>query len=97
VAVFGLSLLLSAARRTSSRGSIARQGLKQSRGETAAVTEDRDKLIDQRDAARAETASALRNGSPDANLDKDAPQRSLLHPLGKGTPQATTTVTSPDR
>jgi len=86
VAAFGLGLLLSGARRTSRRGSVARQGLKQSRGETAAVTEDRDNLIDQRDAARAETQSALRNGAPDANVqpDNNAPQRSLLHPLGHG-------------
>jgi hypothetical protein len=49
VAVFGLSLLLSAARRTSRRGSVARQGLHQSRDETAAVSDDRDDLVGQRD------------------------------------------------
>jgi hypothetical protein len=98
VAVFGLSLLLTGARHTSRRGSAARQGLKQSRGETAAVTEDRDNLIDQRDAARAESVSALKDGSPDANRQpaNEAPQRSILHPLGHGTdtPQAGGT---PDR
>jgi hypothetical protein len=71
-AVFGLSLLLSAARRTSRRGSRARQGLQQSRDETAAVAQDRDDLIgqrndlidqrddliDQRETARVETARA---------------------------------------
>jgi len=95
VAVFGLSLLLSAARRTSRRGSVARQGLQQSRDETAAVTEDRDDLIDQRndlikqrETAREKTASASRNGTPAGNgygdvvVDPDADRRSLLHPLG---------------
>ena len=100
VAVFGLSLLLSGARRTSRRGSAARQGLQQSRDETGAVREDRDDLIDQREAARAENASMMKSSSPDASghLKKDAPQRSLLHPLGHGagTPQTPTTATSPD-
>jgi hypothetical protein len=86
-AVFGLSMLLTGARHTSRRGSAARQGLKQSRGETAAVTEDRDNLVDQRDAARAESVSASTNGAPVANgqPDHETPQRSLLHPLGHGT------------
>jgi gas vesicle protein len=99
VAVFGLSLLLSAARRTSRRGSVARQGLQQSRDETAAVTEDRDDLIDQRNAlikqretARAKTASGSRNGSRNGNVDQDTDRRSLLHPLGRhaAPPQVTT-------
>jgi Sec-independent protein translocase protein TatA len=54
VAVFGLSLLLVGARRTSRRGSAARRGLKRSRRETAAVSKERDDLIDQRETARAE-------------------------------------------
>jgi len=84
-AVFGLSLLLSAARRTSRRGSVARQGLQQSRDETAAVTEDRDDLTDQRETARAQTASVVRNGSPAGNgyVAPDTERRSLLHPLGR--------------
>jgi hypothetical protein len=98
VAIFGLGLLLTGARHTSRRGRAARQGLKQSRGETAAVTEDRDNLIDQRDAARAENVSALSNGSPSANgpPDNEAPQRSLLHPLGHGTGTPQAVATSPD-
>jgi uncharacterized membrane protein YciS (DUF1049 family) len=52
VAVFGLSLLLAAARRTSRRARAARSELKQSRRETAAVSQDRDDLIDQRETAR---------------------------------------------
>ena len=55
--LFGLTLLLAGARRTSRRGSVARRGLKQSRRETAAVRKDRDDLIGQRDTARAHTAS----------------------------------------
>jgi hypothetical protein len=64
VAVAGLSLLLAGARRTSRRGSAARRGLRQSRRETAAVSRDRDDLIDQRETARAYTASPLDDGTP---------------------------------
>jgi hypothetical protein len=69
IALLGLSLLLAGARRTARRGRDARRGLKQSRRETAAVTQDRDDLAGQRDTARAYTASnlgddgAARNGS----------------------------------
>ncbi|MHB1553246.1 MAG: hypothetical protein ACYCSX_12170 [Acidimicrobiales bacterium] len=64
VAVFGLSLLLTSARRSARRGRAARRGLKQSHRETAVVSRDRDDLVDQRDAALAESASATSNGSP---------------------------------
>jgi hypothetical protein len=64
VAVAGLSLLLAGARRTSRRGRDARRGLRQSRQETAAVSQDRDDLIGQRDTARAYTASTMGNGTP---------------------------------
>jgi hypothetical protein len=66
IGVLGLSLLLAGARRTSRRGREARRGLKQSRRETAAARRDRDDLIDQRDTARAYTASDLGNASPHA-------------------------------
>lgn len=56
VAMLGLSLLLAGARRTSRRGSAARRGLKQSHLETEAALEDRNELIGQRDAARAQAA-----------------------------------------
>ena len=62
--VLGLSLLLAGARRTSRRGRTARRGLKQSRRETADARAARDDLIDQREAARAYTASSLGNGAP---------------------------------
>jgi hypothetical protein len=55
LALAGLSLLLAGARRTSRRGRDARRGLAQSRRETAAVSQDRDDLIGQRDTARAYT------------------------------------------
>jgi len=58
----GLSLLLAGARRTSRRGRQARHGLTQSRRETAAVTQDRDDLLGQRETARAYTASTLGDG-----------------------------------
>jgi hypothetical protein len=73
IALFGLWLLLTGARRTARRGSAARRGLKksrqetaQSRQETAAVSKARDDLIDQRDTARAYTASALTGTAPAA-------------------------------
>jgi hypothetical protein len=61
--LLGLSLLLAGARRTSRRGRDARRGLSQSRQETAAVSQDRDDLIDQRDTARGHTASASGRGT----------------------------------
>ena len=63
LALLGLSLLLAGARRTSRRGRQARRGLTQSRRETAAVTQDRDDLLGQRDTACAYTASRLGNGN----------------------------------
>ena len=51
--LLGLSLLLAGARRTSRRGAAARRGLRQSRRETAAASQERDNLIGQRDTARA--------------------------------------------
>jgi hypothetical protein len=54
-AILGLGLLLAGARRTSRRGRAARRELKQSRPQTAAVSQDRD-LIGQRENAQAETA-----------------------------------------
>ena len=103
VAVFGLSLLLAGARRTSRRGRQARRGLTQSRRETAAATQDRDDLITQRDTARAYTArdgqqnytaSTLDNGPAgsdrDPGADADDGQRSKWHLFGprSASPQA---------
>ena len=67
--LLGLSLLLAGARRTSRRGRQARRGLTQSRRETAAVTRDRDDLLDQRETARAYTASTLGNGPAGGDRD----------------------------
>jgi hypothetical protein len=61
--LLGLTLLLAGARRTSRRGSAARRGLRQSRRETAAVSQERDDLIEQRDTAQASTTSNLGNGT----------------------------------
>jgi uncharacterized membrane protein YciS (DUF1049 family) len=87
-AVLGLSLLLAGARRTSRRGSAARRGLKQSRQETAAVRQDRDDLIGQRDAARAYTASSIGNGTGLANgtAAADPPGPDDSGPGPNGTP-----------
>ena len=67
VGLLGLSMLLAGARRTSRRGRDARRGLRQSRRETASVTQDRDDLIGQRDTARAYTASTLGDGPADGD------------------------------
>jgi uncharacterized membrane protein YciS (DUF1049 family) len=70
IAVLGLSLLLASARRASRRGRAARRGLKQSRRETAAVSKNRDELIEEREIAGAEIVPA--NGShPGDTLDPD--------------------------
>ena len=69
IGVAGLSLLLAGASRTSRRGRAARRGLRQSRQETAAVSRDRDDLIDQRETARAYAASAAGNGTPPSEPD----------------------------
>ena len=47
---------------TGSSHAPARRRLERSRHQTAAVSQDRDDLISQRDAARASTAGALGNG-----------------------------------
>jgi hypothetical protein len=82
VALAGLSLLLAGARRTSRRGSAARRGLRQSRQQTAAVSQDRDDLIGQRDAARAYTASTLDNGTPSSH-PHPSPAGQLASPAGQ--------------
>jgi hypothetical protein len=48
VGLSGLSLLLAGARRTARRGRTARRDLKQSRRETAAISQDRHEQADQR-------------------------------------------------
>ena len=92
--LLGLSLLLAGARRTSRRGREARRGLRQSRRETAAVSQDRDDLLDQRETARAYTASTLGSGPADGgrepSADADGGQRSKWHLFGprSASPQA---------
>jgi hypothetical protein len=98
VALFGLSLLLAGARRTSRRGSAARRGLKQSRRETAAASQARDDLIDQRETARAYTASAPGNGIPrgDRHLNPDDGHRSRLHLFGHRSARRQSAATRPE-
>jgi hypothetical protein len=50
----------------------ARRGLRQSRRETAAGSQDRDDLIGQRDTARAHTARTLGNGAQRSDSHRDA-------------------------
>jgi uncharacterized membrane protein len=83
--LLGLSLLLAGARRTSRRGRQARRGLTQSRRETAAVTQDRDDLLGQREAARAYTAHDEQQNYTGSMLGNSAArggQRSKWHLLG---------------
>ena len=107
LALAGLSLLLAGARRTSRRGSAARQGLRQSRRETAAVSADRDDLIGQRDTARAQTAGTGGNGTQrsDAHRDAGDSRRSGLRLFGHqfagrqavaGPPESVTGKPAPD-
>jgi hypothetical protein len=107
VALAGLSLLLAGARRTSRRGRAARRGLRQSRRETAAVSQDRDDLIDQRETARAYTASTLGNGTPRGDPHRSAgdSRRSGLRlfghhfarrPAAVGPPESVTGQPAPD-
>ena len=78
--LLGLSLLLAGARRTSRRGREARHGLRRSRRETAAVSRDRDDLLDQRETARAQAASTPGNDATASDRgpagDADDGQRS---------------------
>lgn len=60
LAMFGLSLLLSGARRTARRGRAARHGLKESRREKADAGRERDEYLGQRDTARSQTAAVGR-------------------------------------
>jgi hypothetical protein len=64
IGLFGLSLLLAGARRTSRRGHAARRGLKQSRQETATASQARDDLLDEREATRASAAGTPANSTP---------------------------------
>jgi hypothetical protein len=66
IGVCGFSLLLAGARRTARRGRTARNELKQSRRETAAVNQDHDRA----DARPGETRQ--RDAAADAGMDRDA-------------------------
>jgi hypothetical protein len=84
VAVLGLSLLLASARRTSRLVGAARRGLEHAQSEGVAVTRDRNDLIGQRDAARAETASVRENSSPGDGPAKPVDRhRARRHRLGR--------------
>lgn len=94
IAVLGLSLLLAGARRTSRRGRAARSELRQSRRETATVSQDRDDLIDQRETDRADKAAdARRTGAPNGdgqlNPENDSPHTEVT-PDTEAPPASTT-------
>jgi hypothetical protein len=98
VGVAALCLLLAAARRTSRRGSDARRGLRQSRQETADVSRDRDDLLDQRETARAYTASAADHSAPrgDSSPGPDDGRGSGLHLFGRRTAPAQAVAETPE-
>ena len=83
--LLGLSLLLAGARRTSRRGREARHGLRRSRRETAAVSQNRDDLLDERETARAYAASTLGNDAADTGRGPgaaaDGGRHSRWHPF----------------
>ncbi|MFJ7271699.1 hypothetical protein ACIQV3_34520 [Streptomyces sp. NPDC099050] len=65
VAVLGLALILAAARRASRRNRLARhEASLTSQRESAVVDRERQDLIEQRDAARAQAAQALGDDQP---------------------------------
>ena len=87
--LLGLSVLLAGARRTSRRGRDARRGLRQSRRETAAVSQDRDNLIDRRDnASRGDSGTTGSDAAPrPAPADgQPGPGVSAGAPASTGTP-----------
>ena len=80
VGLFGLSMLLAGARRTSRRGRAARRGLKQSQRETAVAAQARDDLIAERDTARTYTASTLGSEGAGDPAEDPAPAANTSHP-----------------
>ena len=75
---------LSRARRTARLGNAARRSLEQSRAETVVVSRDRNDLIGQRDAARAETVDLRENSSPgDGPAQPVDRHRARLHRIGR--------------
>ena len=62
VGLAGLGLLLTGARRTSRRGRASRRDLEQSRRETAAVSQQRDDLLNRAEAAPPDTAKGQEKG-----------------------------------
>jgi hypothetical protein len=100
IGLAGLSLLLAGARRTSRRGSAARRGLRQSRQETAAVSRDRDDLIDQRETARAYSAGSTPGSSTPPSETDPAPDdspRGGLHRFGRRSAPVQADAGSPER
>ncbi len=81
LAMAGLSMLLAGARRSSRRGREARRGLAQSRRQAAAVSVQRDDLLGQRDAARADTDGTR---GDDSTAGRASDPDSRRHPLSRG-------------
>jgi hypothetical protein len=95
--VLGLSLLLSRARRTARLGNAARRSLEQSRAETVVVARDRNDLIGQCDAVRAETVDVRENSSPGDGPARPVDRhRARRHRTGhRSAPREDATTTAP--
>ncbi len=98
--LFGLGLLLVGLRHTSRRGRAARSALGESRRETAAASQDRADLIEQRDSARADAASAQANGSLPAQVASAPPNgsstTSIASAPGDGAPRTSRPLRADD-
>ena len=83
---------------TSRRGSDARRGLKEPRRQAAAVRQDRDDLLGQRETARTYTASTLGSGSAGDRPSGDGYRHSRRHLFGRrsASPQAARSAPAAD-
>ncbi|WP_393096930.1 hypothetical protein [Streptomyces sp. LN325] len=75
-AMIGLSLLLTGYRRTARRARTARHGLDESRRRTAAVSRDRDDLIDRRET------DGARSDQPQSDAGRSDGHHHRWHPFG---------------
>ena len=92
IGLLGLGLLLAGARRASRRGRVARQGLRQSRRETASASRQRDALLDERETARAHAAGQPGGGTnppgPNGPAAAHRPPTPLLRLLQRNRPRS---------
>jgi len=88
VGLFGLSLLFAGARRTARRGRLARRELKDSRRDTAVMSQDRDDLVNAQQRGISDANAAATAGAPSAGTDSAEHHRPVaglgrLHRFGR--------------